>query len=296
MTVSVGFVGLGDIGEPIAGRILAAGFELSIWNRTPGKMQSLLNRGAIAAETPRDLALRCDIVCTCVTDATALEAVVFGPNGISSAKGRAGLLLDNSTIHPLITRELANRLRDEAGIGWLDVPVSGGSVGARAGTLAAMAGGEAQDLERAHPVIMSYANRLTHMGPVGSGQATKACNQLINFVGVAAVAEAIHLGTGFGIDIEKLPDALSGGFADNPILREYARGKAARETRGITFLVQALLAFYEGHPDPAWRGRFRAILLKDMSIVLDVGRAAGRATPVLGLVESFYRVMDGPKN
>jgi 3-hydroxyisobutyrate dehydrogenase-like beta-hydroxyacid dehydrogenase len=294
MTVSVGFIGLGDMGAPIAERILAAGFELSIWNRTPSKMRSLLDRGAIAAETPGDVARQCDIVCTCVTDASALEAVVFGPNGISSAKGRASLLLDNSTVHPLISREMAERLRNEAGMNWLDVPVSGGSVGARAGTLAAMAGGEAQDLERARSVIMSYANRLTHMGPVGSGQATKACNQLINFVSVAAVAEAIHLGTGFGIDIEKLPEAMSGGFADNPILREYRRGKSAGETRGITFLVQALLTFYEGHPDPAWRGRFRAILLKDMGIVLDIGRATGRATPVLGMVESFYRVMDGP--
>ncbi len=295
MTASVGFIGLGNIGEPIARRILAAGFELSIWNRTPGKMQSLLDHGAIAAGSPADVARRCDIVCTCVTDASALEAVVFGPKGIASAKGRASLLLDNSTIHPPTTREMAKRLWDEAGMSWLDVPVSGGSVGARAGALAAMAGGEAQDLECARPIIMSYANRLTHMGPVGSGQATKACNQLINFVGVAAVAEAIHLGTGFGIDIEKLPEALSGGFADNPILREYARGKAAGETRGITFLVQALLAFYEGHPDPAWRGRFRAILLKDMGIVLDIGRATGHATPVFGMVETFYRVMDGPK-
>src|SRR5258708_18126359 len=107
-----------------------------------------------------------------------------------------------------------------------------------------MAGGEAQDLECARPIIMSYANRLTHMGPVGSGQATKACNQLINFVGVAAVADAIHLGTGFGIDIEKLPEALSGGFADNPILPEYARGKAARGAQAITFLCPWLLTFY----------------------------------------------------
>src|SRR5258708_5709433 len=295
MTASVGFIGLGNIGEPIARRMLAAGWELSIWNRTPGKMQSLLDHGAIAAGSPADVARRCDIVCTCVTDASALEAVVFGPKGIASAKGRASLLLDNSTIHPPTTREMAKRLWDEAGMSWLEVPVSGGWVGARAVTLAAMAGGEAGALDCARLIIMSYAIRLTHMGPVGSGQATKACNQLINFVGVAAVAEAIHLGTGFGIDIEKLPEALSGGFADNPILREYARGKAAGETRGITFLVQALLAFYEGHPDPAWRGRFRAILLKDMGIVLDIGRATGHATPVFGMVETFYRVMDGPK-
>src|SRR5882757_7489680 len=125
MTVSVGFVGLGDLGEPIAGRILAAGFELSIWNRTPGKMKALMDRGAIVAESPADLARRCDIVCTCVTDAGALEAVVFGPNGISSAERRAGLLLDNSTVHPLFTREVAKRLRDETGMSWLDVPLAG---------------------------------------------------------------------------------------------------------------------------------------------------------------------------
>src|ERR1700704_6215585 len=123
MTVSVGFIGLGDIGAPIAGRILAAGFELSIWNRTPGKMQPLLGRGAIAADSPGDLARRCDIVCTCVTDANALEAVVFGANGIASTAGRASLLLVNSTIHPLIAREMAKRLLDPAGVSWLHVPV-----------------------------------------------------------------------------------------------------------------------------------------------------------------------------
>src|SRR5260370_13076332 len=247
MTASVGCIGLGNIGEPIARRILAAGFELSIWNRTPGKMQSLLDHGAIAAGSPADVARRCDIVCTCVSDASALEAVVFGPKGIASAKGRASLLLENSTIHPRTTREMARRRWAEAGMSWLDVPVSGGSVGARAGTLAAMAGGEAQDLECARPIIMSYANRLTHMGPVGSGQATKACNQLINFVGVAAVAEAIHLGTGFGIDIEKLPEALSGGFADNPILRDYTRVKALPKTICITLMLKDHRAFYHDH-------------------------------------------------
>jgi 3-hydroxyisobutyrate dehydrogenase-like beta-hydroxyacid dehydrogenase len=295
VVISVGFIGLGDIGEPIAGRILAGGFKLSIWNRTPGKMRALLDRGAIALESPADLARQCDIVCTCVTDAKALEAVVFGPNGVSSVTGGARLLLDNSTIHPVAARELANRLQAEAGMDWLDVPVSGGSVGARAGTLAAMVGGEARNLEFVRPVVGTYANRVTHMGPIGSGQATKACNQLINYVSVAAVAEAIHLGAGFGIDVEKLPEALSGGFADSPILREYARGKAANENKSITFLVQALLAFYEGNADPAWRGRFRAILLKDMGIVLDVGRETGRVTPVFGLVDSFYRLMDGSR-
>src|SRR5260370_24146356 len=105
MTASVGFIGLGNIGEPIARRILAAGFELSIWNRTPGKMQSLLDHGAIAPGSPADVARRCDTVCTCVTDASPLEAVVFGPKGIAPPQGRARLLLDNPTIPPPTTRE-----------------------------------------------------------------------------------------------------------------------------------------------------------------------------------------------
>lgn len=291
--LSVGFIGLGSIGAPIAQRILRAGLRLRVWNRTPGKMQPLLDAGAVAAESPADLARRSDIVCTCVTDAGALESVVFGSDGIASAAGRARLLVDNSTTHPRISRDMADRLLEASGMRWLDVPVSGGPVGARAGTLAAMVGGNAADLEFARPVIASYACQVTHMGPVGAGQATKACNQLINFVGMAAVAEALHLGAGFGIDVDRLPQALAGGFADTPILREFARGKAAGETGGITFLIEALRAFHEGHLDPAWHGSLH-ILLKDMGIVHDLGRETGRVTPVFDLVESFYRIIDGP--
>jgi 3-hydroxyisobutyrate dehydrogenase-like beta-hydroxyacid dehydrogenase len=290
---SVGFIGLGDIGTPMAQRILEAGLRLVVWNRTPAKMQPLLDAGATAAQSPADLAQRSDIVCTCVTDAAALESVVFGGDGIAAAPGRARLLLDNSTTHPRISRDMAERLLAASGMRWLDVPVSGGPVGARAGTLAAMVGGDADDLEFARPVISSYARQVTHMGPVGAGQATKACNQLINFVGMAAVAEALHLAAGFGIDVDRLPRALAGGFADTPILREFARGKAAGETGGIAFLIEALRAFHEGHLDPAWRGRLH-ILLKDMDIVHDLGRRTGRVTPVFDLVESFYRIIDGP--
>ena len=290
--LSVGFVGLGSIGAPMAQRILGAGLRLLVWNRTPSKMQPLLDGGALAAESPADLARRSDIVCTCVTDAGALESVVFGSDGIASTAGRARLLVDNSTTHPRISRDMADRLLEASGMRWLDVPVSGGPVGARAGTLAAMVGGDAADLEFARPVIASYARQVTHMGPVGAGQATKACNQLINFVGMAAVAEALHLGAGFGIDVDRLPQALAGGFADTPILREFARGKAAGETGGVTFLIEALRAFHEGRPDPAWHGNLH-LLRKDMGIVHDLGRATGRVTPVFDLVESFYRIIDG---
>jgi 3-hydroxyisobutyrate dehydrogenase-like beta-hydroxyacid dehydrogenase len=176
----------------------------------------------------------------------------------------------------------------------VDAPVSGGPIGARNGTLAVMAGGEAGDVELVRPILMSYASRATHMGSLDAGQATKACNQIINFVSVAAVAEALHLAGGFGIDVDKLPEALAGGFADNPILREYARGKREGEITGITMLVIGLLSFYQGNPDPALRGRLRRILLKDLDIVQEASRTSGHATPVLGMIASFFRLMDGP--
>jgi len=174
-------------------------------------------------------------VCLCLDSAYAVETVVFGLEGIvAGGKGRTRLVVDNSTLHPLRTRELAERLRSEAGIGWLDIPVSGGPVGAVAGTLAAMAGGDAEELEVVRPVVMSYANRLTHMGPIGSGQATKACNQIINFGTIAAIAEAFNVARHFGLDAEKLPEAIAGGFADSNMLardREGARSGRKRKRR-----------------------------------------------------------------
>lgn len=290
---AVGFIGLGAIGRPMARRILTARSQLMVWNRSASRMQPLLEQGAQAAASPADMARHCDILCTCVTDAGALEAVLFGPEGVARAGDgiRARLLVDNSTTHPRLTRDFAARLHAACGMRWLDVPVSGGVTGARAATLAAMAGGDAADVELARPVILSYAARLTHMGALGAGQATKACNQLINFVGFAAVAEAIHLGEGFGIDVQRLPQALADGFADTPILREYARGKAAGEIRGISALIDALRTALDGRTGDSTHELLH-ILLKDMAIVSDLGRGTGRAIPVFDLVEAQYRAID----
>lgn len=290
MKPTVGFIGLGDIGAPIAERIVSGGFDLVVWNRTASKMPPLLAAGAAPAHSPADLARRCDIVCLCVDSAKAVEAIAFGAEGISAGAGRARLLIDNSTTHPQRTREMAQRLRETASIGWLDVPVSGGPVGARAGTLAAMAGGDAADLDFARSVIMTYANRVTLMGPVGCGQATKACNQVINFGTIAAIAEALSLGTHFGLEVERLPEALSGGFADSNMLREYARGSAHKDSKGITRLVQGLHLLYGGSIDQAMGGKLD-LLLKDIGIALDIGRASGSAMPLTGLLDALFRVI-----
>ena len=296
MTPGVGYIGLGNIGAPMAARILSpGGFALTVWNRTAAKMAPLAAAGATAAVSAADTAAKSDIVFLCLDSADAVEAVVFGPDGVAAGgKGRTKLLVDNSTLHPQRTRELATRLRSSTGIGWLDIPVSGGPGGAAAGTLAAMAGGDAAELEVVRPVVMSYASRLTHMGPIGSGQATKACNQIINFGTIAAIAEAYNVGAHFGLDVEKLPEAVSGGFADSNMLREIGRARAAGESQNVTLLMQSLLGIYEGRIEPALAGKL-GILMKDLGIALDLGRTTGAALPVLSQFDNFFRILHHQK-
>ena len=285
----VGYAGLGAIGAPMAGRILAGGFDLAVWNRSPARMQALVTQGAAAASSPADLASRCDIVFLCVDSAEAIEAIVFGPQGIV-AGGRGRLLVDSSTTHPLRTREMAKRLGEATGMGWLDVPVSGGPVGARAGTLAAFVGGDEADLEFARPVIATFAGQITHMGGHGAGQATKACNQVINFATMAAIAEAMSLAERFGMDSSRLPEALAGGFADSGMLREYARTNSAEGGVGLARLMNSLADLYQGRIDPAWAGRM-GMAMKDSGIALDLGREAGSPMPLMSLFDNLIRTL-----
>lgn len=264
----VGFMGLGAIGEPMARRVLQQGHALVVHNRTPQKMQALVAEGAVGAASVRELAAQVDLVLVCVTDGAAMEQVVFGPEGLLAARRPGQLLVDLSTLHPLATREMAARLESAAGIRWVDAPVSGGPPGARAGTLAVMAGGRAEDVERARPVLASFAQQVTHMGPVGCGQATKACNQMINVANAAAISEAMNLASRFGLDPARLPGALAGGFADSGLLRNFGPKIAAGTFAGDT-----------------------SITLKDLDIVLDLARRTDSALPVTGLIASFYRLL-----
>jgi len=151
----------------------------------------------------------------CLTDAAAVDEVVFGPDGLATAKGAGKLVVDFSSIHPDAARSIAARLKDANGMGWIDAPVSGGTPGAEQGTLAVMAGGDAADIERVRPYVLAMARRLTHMGPLGAGQTTKLCNQVIVGCAMAVLAEATRLAVNAGIDAKRLPEALAGGFADS---------------------------------------------------------------------------------
>ncbi|MGE0829798.1 MAG: NAD(P)-dependent oxidoreductase [Hyphomonadaceae bacterium] len=290
MRPTVGYIGLGNIGAPMAERIVKAGYELIVWNRTAAKMRALLDAGALAAASPADIAQRADVVFLCVMNADSVETVVFGQDGLTARGGRVSLVIDSSTIHPAGARAIGARLREQFNIGFVDAPVSGGAVGARAGTLAVMAGGAAADVERARPIIMSFANRLTHLGACGAGQAAKACNQIILFATIAAIAESFNAARDFGLEIDRLPEAYSGGFADSNLLREYARSTAAGENEGITFLINGLMETYAGKSQSVFRDS-AGNLLKDFNIALQLGIANGSPLPLTSALSSLIRIL-----
>jgi 3-hydroxyisobutyrate dehydrogenase-like beta-hydroxyacid dehydrogenase len=288
----VGYIGLGNIGAPMAERIARAGLPLTVWNRTASKMAPLLAAGAQSASSPLDLAQRCDVVCLCLDSVAAAERVLFEADGLVRAASKPRLVIDHSTLHPDASIALAQRLA-EVGVALIDAPVSGGAVGARNGTLAVMVGGAAEEVEAARPVIGCYAHKITHMGPVGSGQASKACNQIINFGTLTSIAEALALGAAFGLDIRRLPDALEGGFADSNMLREYARGAAGGDLPHMTRLGDWLSSLLRGQPDPAAAGRLRMVL-KDLAIVRELGQTRGTRTPVTELVAGCFQALQHP--
>jgi 3-hydroxyisobutyrate dehydrogenase-like beta-hydroxyacid dehydrogenase len=216
----VGFCGIGKMGEPMAVRLLAAGFALSVWNRSAGKLAELADRGAVVCALPERLAAECDVVMLCLGDEHAVEEVVFGArHGLASAVQAPRVLIDHSTISPDATRRFAQRWHETTGGIWIDAPVSGGTAGAAAGTLAIMCGGDAAAIEAVRPVLRAYASRVTRMGSTGAGQATKLANQAIVVTTIAGIAEACVLAQRCGIDAAAMPAALQGGWADSVLLQ-----------------------------------------------------------------------------
>jgi 3-hydroxyisobutyrate dehydrogenase len=261
----VGFVGLGTMGAAMAARLVAAGFEVTVHNRTRAREEPLAALGAARAAHPADAARGADLVVLIVSDTPDVEEVAFGPDGLAAGLAPGTLVVDMSTIAPDATRAFAARIATRGGA-WLDAPVSGGSEGARQGTLSIMVGGDPADLERARPVLKAMGTTITHVGPVGSGQLAKAMNQVVIAGTYAAVAEGIVLGLKAGIDVEAALAALAGGAAGswglvhrgpNVVRNEYPLGFRVRLHR------------------------------KDLGIALDAARALGAPLPVAALVEQW---------
>jgi 3-hydroxyisobutyrate dehydrogenase len=206
----IGFVGLGTMGAAMAANIVRGGFPLTVWNRSPGKAAPLVALGAREATSPAAVGRASDIVLICVSDSPDVEAVVLGPGGLAEGLAAGALVVDCSTISPATTRRIAAHLR-RLGVAFLDAPVSGGSEGARDATLTIFVGGEAADVERARPVLERIGRTITHVGPVGAGQVTKAVNQVMIAGAYLSVAEGIVLAIRAGLDPATVVAALSGG-------------------------------------------------------------------------------------
>jgi 3-hydroxyisobutyrate dehydrogenase-like beta-hydroxyacid dehydrogenase len=225
---AVAWLGTGIMGAPMAGRLAHAGHGVRAWNRTFAKAEALTKAGVTAAATPGTAVQGADIVALCLTDAEAVEACLFGPSGAARSMEPDALVVDFSTIGIEATRRLAARLEQDCGATWLDAPVSGGPGAAQEGRLAIFCGGRPQDFENAEPILALLGRNRTLMGPLGAGQATKMCNQLIVSAEIIAIAEAVALAEILGVDTSRLGTALAGGYADSPALAAFAPRMAAQ--------------------------------------------------------------------
>ncbi|WP_032829847.1 NAD(P)-dependent oxidoreductase [Pseudomonas sp. GM74] len=267
---SLGFAGIGLMGLPMCRRLLAAGYPLAVWNRNPQKCKPLVEAGARQVASPSELCQHADVVMLCLADTSVVREVVFGPAGIVEGAKKGQLLVDFSSLEPNATREMAADLAAKTGMGWLDTPVSGGVVGAEAGSLAIMVGGEVQDLERVRPVLLNLGQRVTHMGGVGAGQVTKACNQMIVACNALVIAEVVALAERSGVDASLIAEALAGGFADSKPLQFLAPQMAENRFEPVKWHVRTLL--------------------KDLDAAVKFSREQGSATPISGLAAQLMRL------
>jgi 2-hydroxy-3-oxopropionate reductase len=212
----LGFIGLGIMGAPMAGHLRAAGHDLFVNTRSQVP-QALLDAGAVACKTPADVARQADVIFTMVPDTPDVQKVLFGDNGIASALGKGKTVVDMSSISPIETQAFAKQV-EATGADWLDAPVSGGEVGAKAASLTIMVGGKDEVFARVQPLFALMGKNITHVGPAGAGQVTKVANQIIVALNIAAVGEALVFASKAGADPARVRQALMGGFASSRIL------------------------------------------------------------------------------
>jgi 3-hydroxyisobutyrate dehydrogenase len=267
----VGFVGLGTMGGAMAANAARAGFAVTAWNRTPGRATELLDLGVSMASSPAAVAAASDVVITIVSDTPDVDVVLFGPEGVAEGATEGSLVIDMSTISPSATRDFSERLAAK-GVAMLDAPVSGGSEGAKKGTLSIFVGGEAADVERARPVLESLGTTITHVGPIGSGQAVKAVNQVILAGTYLGVAEGIVLAMKAGLDVDQVVGALSGGAAQSWVLANRS-GRMKDNEYPLGFKV--------------------ALHRKDLGIALEMARELGATLPVSAMCESIETQLMG---
>jgi len=255
-------IGLGTMGAPMAGHLLAAGHDVTVHNRTREREEPLAEAGAARAASPAEAAANAEAVLVCVSDTPDLEHVLLGPGGVAEGLASGGVVVDCSTISPSATAAIAAKLA-ERGIGMVDAPVSGGSEGAQKGTLTIFCGGRDEDVARARPILEAIGSRITHLGPSGAGQVAKAVNQVMIAGTYASVGEGIALAQAAGLPLPELVEALSGGAAASWVLTNRS-GNMISDTYPLGFKL--------------------ALHRKDLGIALDEARRAGVPMDVAALV------------
>ena len=270
MTSTVGFVGVGIMGKPMAKNVMAAGYDVVAHNRSPEPVEALEADGATPASSPAEVAAESDVVITVLPDTDAVESVVYGDDGLLDGFESGDAYVDMSTISPVATERIASDL-GEVGVEMLDAPISGGEEGAIDATLSIMVGGDADAFDARRDLLEAMGETVTHCGPSGAGQVTKACNQIIVAATHQAVAEALMLAQRAGADLQAVLDAISGGAAACWSLD-------ARAPRVI-----------RGNFEP---GFFASYQYKDLRIATDAGEEYGSPMPATSVVHEMYKAME----
>ncbi|KQT11352.1 NAD(P)-dependent oxidoreductase [Ramlibacter sp. Leaf400] len=262
---TIGFVGLGVMGGGMAACLLRKGWRLQVFARKAGARRAFVEAGAVAADSPAALGRGCALVFLSLPDAAAVEAVLFGPDGLAGTLAPGSIVVDTSTIAPTSAREFGRRLQ-ESGVWLLDAPVSGGQQGAEAGTLGCMVGGPVEAVAACREVMDSFCKTITHVGALGAGQAVKACNQVAVAGALLGVADAFALARAEGVDLAVMREVLMGGSARSFSLEKHGPRIIASEFR------------------PGFRA---ALMRKDLRLALDAARAADAVLPTAALAEQL---------
>ncbi|MBA3534459.1 MAG: NAD(P)-dependent oxidoreductase [Ardenticatenales bacterium] len=265
----VGFIGLGIMGMGMARRLIDAGYPVTLWNRTASRAETLIEQGAIWAESPRAVAARSDIIITIVSDTRDVEEVILGESGVLHGVRAGSLVIDMSTISPVATQAIAAHLARQ-GAAMLDAPVSGGSEGAAMGTLSIMVGGSDEDVARARPVLETMGKRITHVGGNGAGQVVKLMNQIVVVGNCLAMCEALLFAQKSGVDVRRAWEAISAGAAGSWMLTNRGPQILERDWRpGFTIELQQ----------------------KDLRLVLEAADQVGVPVPNTAHIFQLYRTL-----
>lgn len=268
----IGFIGLGLMGQAFTRRLVSSGYTVTAFDLDPGKIDQATKHGVNAASSSAEVTAASDIILMCVTSTDAVHAVVFGPGGVAEAGSEDKVLVDHSTTIVENTKAMADDLRAQTGMGWIDAPVSGGPPAAEAGTLAIMAGGSDGDIAKVGALMDTLADTFTHLGGVGAGQVTKMVNQILVLNNYCVLAEALALAEAAGIDAAKIPEALAPGHAGSNLLKAAFPRMIARDFEPAGYARQ---------------------ILKDLDMVHDIAKSLKVPTPMSSQAATLFRILVG---